>query len=256
TELTLRVHAIPERVVAARRSFADVESATRAVVALTALSTVISRLELLDGPTIAIINAHFEYGLTEVPTLFVEYGGSESMVDAEIALTRSICSDFGLVDIVVETGVSAQRRLWDARHNFGLALMALNPGKTTLGTDVAVPISELPGAVALGRRLIEERGLMATLVAHAGDGNFHFVFVITPETDDLSAAKDIYSRLVDHALSRGGTASAEHGIGVEKQEFLIREHGELIPAMRAVKAALDPAGILNPGKIFAAEAQH
>jgi D-lactate dehydrogenase (cytochrome) len=251
TELTLAVYAIPERVAVARVSFAEVESATKAVVALTGLTSTVSRVELLDGPTLAIVNAHFGTQLRAAPTLFVEYGGSPHAIEDDITLTRDVCRDLGSVDIVVEHDPTAMHRLWEARHNLGHALHARNPGKTSFGTDICVPISELPAAVANGRRLIEARGLDAALVAHAGDGNFHFVFMLDPASDDHAAAKEIYTEMIERALACGGTCSAEHGIGMEKQSFLVREHGDLIPAMRAIKAALDPAGIMNPGKIFA-----
>jgi D-lactate dehydrogenase (cytochrome) len=113
-----------------------------------------------------------------------------------------------------------------------------------------VPISELPSAVAYARTLIDETDLDVSLVAHAGDGNFHFVFMVDPASDEPALVKRIYASMAEHALACGGTSSAEHGIGVEKQGFLLLEHGDLLPAMRAIKAALDPAGILNPGKIF------
>jgi D-lactate dehydrogenase (cytochrome) len=252
TELTLRVYAIPERVAVARVSFDDVDGATKAVVALTGLSSTISRIELLDGPTIAIVNAHFGTQLAEGPTLFVEYGGSEHAIDDDIALTREVSGELRSTNIVIERDPTAMHRLWEARHNLGHALHARHPGKTSLGTDVCVPISKLPDAVANARRLIEAHGLDAALCAHAGDGNFHFVFMIEPASDDHAAAREIYAEMIEHALACGGTSSAEHGIGIEKQAFLLREHGDLVPAMRAIKAALDPAGIMNPGKIFTA----
>jgi len=250
TELTLRAHAIPERIVSARVSFPDLVAAANAVVSVVSLSTILSRIEMLDGPTLEIVNAHFGTDLNPGPTLFIEVGGSERGVDEEIELIGELCRAAGGLELAVERDPTAQHRLWDARHNFGHALAARFPGRTTIGTDVCVPISVLPDAVANARRHIDAHGLHACLVAHAGDGNFHFVFMVDPATDEPARVQEIYGAMVDHALAHGGTCSAEHGIGVEKQGFLQREHGDLVPAMWAVKRALDPKGIINPGKIL------
>jgi D-lactate dehydrogenase (cytochrome) len=251
TELTLRIHPIPEKTVVARVSFDDLANASKAVVALTASSSIISRIELLDAHTISIVNAHFGTELVEAPTLWIEYGGSKKAIEDDIEFGREIWEELGSIDIVVEGDPTAQHRIWEARHNFGPALWARHPGKTSTGTDICVPISELPSAIAYARTLIDETGLDVSLVAHAGDGNFHFVFMVNPASDEPALVKRIYKSMAEHALACGGTSSAEHGIGVEKQGFLLLEHGDLLPAMRAIKAALDPAGILNPGKIFA-----
>jgi D-lactate dehydrogenase (cytochrome) len=250
TELTLRLHPIPEKTVVARVSFADLTNASKAVVALTATSSSISRIELLDAHTLSIVNAHFGTELAEAPTLWIEYGGTAKAIEEDIEFGRELWEELGSIDSVVESDPTAQHRIWEARHDFGYALFARHPGKIPLGTDICVPISELPSAIAHARELIDETGLEASLVAHAGDGNFHFAFMVDPDSDEPELVKQIHASMVEHALACGGTSSAEKGIGVDRQDFLLREHGDLVPAMRAVKAALDPSGILNPGKIF------
>ena len=250
TELILRVHARPEQTVSARLAFGSLRAAARAVASLTGLSAVLSRLELLDGPTIAIVNAHFGTGLPEQPTLLAEYGGAPAAVAGDLELAHEVCRELRSGDIVVERDPTAQARLWDARHNFGHALAARHPGKVAIGTDICVPISRLPEAIEAGREKIAAAGLEACLVAHAGDGNFHFVVVVDPGSVEPVVAQEIYDEMVEHALSCGGTAAAEHGIGAEKLTYLVREHGDLVPAMHAIKDALDPRRILNPGKVL------
>lgn len=250
TELTLRLHPIVERIVLGRAAFADLETAVEAVVALSRSATAISRLELLDGPTVAIVNRHSGGSLPEAPTLFIEFGGSPLAVDEEIALSLDTCRELGEVRLEVERDPTAQHRLWEARYEFGHALLAARPGKTMVSTDVCVPISELPGAIANGRALIAAEGLEACLVAHAGDGNFHFVFAVDADSGEPAAVERINAAMVDHALTRGGTSTAEHGVGLELIGALEREHGDLLPTLRALKGALDPGGLMNPGKML------
>ena len=151
----------------------------------------------------------------------------------------------------LEREPEAQERLWEARHLVGFAVQARAPEKEIIGTDVCVPYSELPGAVAFAREQLDQRGMEASVIAHAGDGNYHLTFSIDrADSAELERFHGLYRELVGHALARGGTCSGEHGIGLAKLDFLEQEHGDLMPAMRAIKRGLDPAGILNPGKVL------
>lgn len=254
TELTLRVYGIPERVVAARAAFPDLASAAQAAVSLSSAVPSVTRLELLDGPTIAIFNEHYGTELEVAPTLFLELGGSGASLTEDIDLATAFTQEFGCTHLELERDPTAQNRLWAARHNFGNALMARHPGKSATATDVCVPLSVLPEALMNAKTMLETRGLDAALLGHAGDGNFHFVFMLDADNpNELDAYKHFYRDIVEHALANGGTSTAEHGVGMSKIDFLVMEHGDLIPSMRAIKRALDPHNILNPGKIIPAD---
>jgi D-lactate dehydrogenase (cytochrome) len=254
TELTLRVYGIPEHVIAARAAFPDLRAAARAAVAISNGVPSVSRLEILDGPTIAIFNDHYGTELTEAPTLFLELAGSRGMLDEDIELIVGLGEEYATTGIHFERDRTAQHQLWAARHNFGNALMVRHPGRSATATDVCVPLSVLPDAIVHARDILRERDLDAALLGHAGDGNFHFVFMLDAgDPEEIAAYKRFYREIVEYALERGGTSTAEHGVGVSKIEFLVREHGDLMPSMCAIKRALDPENILNPGKIIPAQ---
>jgi D-lactate dehydrogenase (cytochrome) len=254
TELTVRLYGIPEHTVAVRASFPDVESACSAAAAVAAAGVLVTRLELLDGATIRAVNAYKGTAYPEEPSLFVEFGGTEEGVAGDLEATRELCEGEGARAFAAELDPGARARLWEARHHVLFALVASAPGRVHKTTDVCVPVSELPASVRHAREAAERHGLPAAVVAHAGDGNHHVLFMLDPnDPDELARAEALNAEVVEDALARGGTCTGEHGIGMGKLGYLEREHGDLLPLMRGIKALLDPNGIMNPGKVVPPE---
>ncbi|HET9675122.1 MAG TPA: FAD-linked oxidase C-terminal domain-containing protein [Gaiellaceae bacterium] len=250
TELTLRLHALPEQPIALRAAFRDVGAACRSAVSLVGAGVTVTRCELLDEATLRAVNAFEGTSYAELPSLFVEVDGEEALASA-----REVLGWEDAVDLEAETTVEARTRLWRARHHAAHAVAALAPGKRWFATDVCVPLSTLPEAVEHARACTERRGIAAAVTAHAADGNYHLVHVVDPDDPaDVAAAQDLYAELVEWALERGGTSTGEHGIGLGKIDYLEREHGDLVPYLRALKQVFDPNGILNPGKVVREEA--
>jgi D-lactate dehydrogenase (cytochrome) len=251
TELTLRLHGIPEHAVALRIAFPDVEAASRAAVGAMAAGVGVSRLELLDATNVAAANAWSGTAFPEVPCLFVEAAGTEASVEGDLELVVALAEEEGAVEIVHERDADARSRLWAARHGTAYGWARLWPGLRHCATDSAVPLSELPGAIAVARETMERLGLRGGIVGHVGDGNFHVGVVLDPDDPAESAALDELLRvLVDDAIARGGTCTGEHGIGIGKRKALALQHADLLPLLRGVKAAFDPNGIMNPGKVL------
>jgi len=251
TELTLRLHGIPEHVVAVRASFPDVGAACRAAVTLIGSGVMVTRVELLDGATIAAVNAYKDTAYAEEPSLFVEFGGTKVGVAGDLEATREIAGWEGCTSFDSETEQEGRARLWDARHNVFFALAARSPGKGSLATDVCVPLSELPAAVEFARTRAAAHARDAAIVGHVGDGNFHVgLSVDLDDPADLDDMRALNEELVEFALACGGTCTGEHGVGLGKIGYLEREHPDLLPHYRALKAAFDPNGILNPGKVL------
>jgi D-lactate dehydrogenase (cytochrome) len=252
TELTLRLHPIPEHILVARAAFPSVEAAVRAAAAIIGAGVPVTRCELVDAFTIGALNAHSGTSFPVAPHLFVEYGGTEAGVAGDLATTRELAEDEGATGFVAESDPTARARIWSARHNALHATMAVRPGWRTMTTDVAVPISELPAAIEHARRLLDSSALIGHIVGHVGDGNFHVGFLLDPsDAAALVRAEGLYERIVDDALARGGTCTGEHGVGLGKVRYLEREHGDLLPLMRGIKQVFDPNGIMNPGKVLA-----
>jgi len=250
TELTLRLHPIPEHVVVARAAFPSVEAACRAAAAIIGAGVLVTRSELLDALTIGALNAFSGTSFPESPYLFVEFGGTEAGVTGDLAATRELAEDEGATAFEAESDPTARAQMWNARHNALMASLALAPGTKAMTTDVAVPVSELAAAIEHARRALDESGLLGGIVGHVGDGNFHVAFLLDPDDDaSIAQAEGLNATLVDDALARGGTCTGEHGIGFGKLRYLEREHGDLVPLYRGIKQLLDPNGILNPGKV-------
>jgi D-lactate dehydrogenase (cytochrome) len=250
TKLTLRLYGIPDYVVAVRAAFPDVEAACRAASATIAAGVLATRCELVDAESIRTMNAFKGSAYPEEPHLFLEFSGSEDGVAGDLEAAREIAEAEGGTSFEAESDPTARSRLWEARHHALLALAHAAPGKRAFTTDVCVPLSDLPDAIRLGRRLAEEARLLAGIVGHVGDGNYHVAFMLDPdEPAEVERARRMNERIVADALARGGTCTGEHGIGLGKIDYLEREHGDLLPLMRGVKDLLDPRGILNPGKI-------
>ena len=243
TELTVRLHPIPDHIVVARAAFPSVEAACRAAAAMIGAGLLVTRCELLDAMTIGALNAYKGTAFVESPHLFLELSG-----DVEEA--RELAEDEGATAFESETDPTARARMWDARHNALHASLALSPGSRAMTTDVAVPLSELAAAMEQARRSLDASGLHGGIVGHVGDGNFHVAFLLDPgDADSVARAESFNAALVDDALARGGTCTGEHGIGLGKLAYLEREHGDLVPLYRAIKQLLDPNAILNPGKV-------
>jgi D-lactate dehydrogenase (cytochrome) len=250
TELTLRLHPIPDHVIVARVAFPSVEAACRAAAAMIGVGVLVTRCELLDATTIAALNAYAGTSFPESPHLFVEFGGTEAGVAGDLATTQELAEDEGALTFESESDPTARSQMWSARHSALHASLALAPGSKAMTTDVAVPVSELAAAIEHARRALDASALRGGIVGHVGDGNFHVAFLLDPDDPgSLAEAQALNAALVDDALGRGGTCTGEHGVGFGKLDFLAREHGDLLPLMRGIKELLDPNGIMNPGKV-------
>lgn len=256
TELGLRLYGIPEAISAAVCAYPDLESAVDTVIAAVQLGLPVARCELLDGLMMGACIRHSGLtGYEEKPTLFFEFHGGPEDVRRQAEQMAEISDDRGGGAFRWATKTEERNALWKARHDAYFAGLALAPGKRGLTTDTCVPISELAGCIREAQREIAGSGLVAPIVGHVGDGNFHLIVLCDPDNEDeVRRGQELNERLVDRALEVGGTCTGEHGIGRGKRKFLEREHGEGVDVMRSIKRALDPAGILNPGKVFSDEA--
>jgi D-lactate dehydrogenase (cytochrome) len=251
TEVTLRLARKPAAVSAAVCAFADLEAAVATVIEVMAAGIPVARIELLDEVQIEAVNRYSGLDCPVQPTLFFEFHGSAAGVEEQAQAAGQIARRRGGADFAWATTPQERQRLWQARHDAYLACLALRPGAAGYVTDVCVPISRLAEAIALAREELRVSGLQAALLGHVGDGNFHLVFPLDPESaSELAEARRINQRLVDCALALGGTCSGEHGIGLGKIAALEQEAGEGVEVMRAIKEALDPFGIMNPGKVL------
>jgi D-lactate dehydrogenase (cytochrome) len=253
TEVTLILHAIPACILAGTVVFDSVDGAVRAVIQAIQCGIPVARIELLDVAQIRACNAYSRLSLPESPTLFLEFHGTDDAVAAEAELFGLIAANHGGGALDVARQVEDRNRLWKARHNAYFASKALRPNARIWSTDICVPIAWLADSIATTRADIERHGATATIVGHVGDGNYHVLFVLDPDRpDEWDIAAGINERMVNQAIRLGGTCTGEHGIGVGKRSSLVRERGhDAVDVMRLVKQALDPQGLLNPGKILA-----
>lgn len=251
-EATLRLHGLPETVLALSWDFETLEGAVDTVITTMQAGVPVARIELLDAAAVRACNAYAKLDLPERPTLFLELHGSAAAVAEQLELVEAIGGEFGGGRMTRAQEAEARSRLWKARHAALPAARALVPGAVTWVTDVCVPISRLAESIARVQSAIEEAGLLAPILGHVGDGNFHVFFVLRPDDEEAwNKARAINDAMVDHALSVGGTCTGEHGIGIGKKSALVREHGaEAVQLMKRLKTSFDPDGILNPGKIF------
>ncbi|RDI75234.1 FAD/FMN-containing dehydrogenase [Gaiella occulta] len=253
TEVTVRLHGIPEHAVALRVAFPDVGAACRTAAALVAAGSGVTRLELVDAWTVAALNAHLGSRYPEVPCLFVEAAGTRTAVEGDLELVAAVAAAEGAVEIVHERDAGARARLWEARHAVAYAVSATAPGKGHRTTDVCVPVPELPAAVAVARATLDRLDLQGGILGHAGDGNLHVSVMVDPDdAAEVARSDELVGLLVEDALARGGTCTGEHGIGAGKIAWLEREHPDLLPLYRGIKALFDPHGIMNPGKVLRA----
>jgi D-lactate dehydrogenase (cytochrome) len=251
TEATLRLQPTPEAMTAAAAAFPTLDAAVECVIDVLAHGIPIARMELLDDVQIDAVNRHAELDLEVAATLFLEFHGTPQEVEAQAAEVAQIAAGHGSRGFAWAAGESERRKLWRARHGAYDAARALRPGSRGFTTDACVPISRLAECIAETKRDLEESRLVAPLVGHVGDGNFHLAILVDPDDpDELRRAVALNDRLVRRAIDLGGTCTGEHGVGYGKAAFLELEHGPAaLEMMRAIKLALDPNDLFNPGKI-------
>ncbi len=251
TEITLKLYGIPEAISAATVSFPDIESAVQSVILTIQSGIPIARIELLDDVQVDAINKYSNLDLAVQPTLFLEFHGSDAYVKEQAEQVNDICSEFGAEGFQWTTKLEDRTKLWQARHDAAYAAIALRNGAQIWATDVCVPISRLADCIMETKQDLDESFLIAPLVGHVGDGNFHLSFVIKKENpEELKEAERLNGRLIERALAMDGTCTGEHGVGIGKKKYMYREHGDAVEVMAALKAALDPDNIMNPGKIL------
>jgi D-lactate dehydrogenase (cytochrome) len=249
-EIALRLYGIPEAMSAAVVSFPTVEAAVETVILTIQSGIPVARIELLDAVQMEAINRHSKLNYPVQPTLFFEFHGTQAGVVEQAEMVGAIAGEKGGGDFQWATRAEDRNRLWQARHDAYYAALALRPGAKGWATDVCVPISALAQCISETRADVAQSGLLAPIVGHVGDGNFHLVFVIDPnDAEELARARAVNDRMVLRAIAMGGTSTGEHGIGYGKLDFLTAEHGEAVAVMRQIKQALDPMNLMNPGKV-------
>ncbi len=252
TEITLRLHPLPEDVMAAICTFAHLADAVQTVIETMQMGVPIARVELLDARTVGLVNAYSKTGLREEHMLLMEFHGSPASVREQAETVQAIARDNRGNDFEWANAPEERKRLWTARHHAYFAAISSRPGCRAITTDVCVPISRLADALLQSLEEAQADGLPYFLVGHVGDGNFHLGYLIDPASAaERERAERLNHQLVARALALGGTCSGEHGVGLHKMDFLREETGEnAVNVMRAIKQALDPLNIMNPGKIF------
>jgi D-lactate dehydrogenase (cytochrome) len=253
TEITLKLYPLPEAISAATCSFPTIEAAVRCVIQVIQIGIPIARCELIDAGTVRLVNAHSKLGLREEHMLLMEFHGSPASVKEQAETVQEMAVDFGGQAFEWATTPEERTRLWTARHNTYFAAIQSKPGCRAISTDTCVPISKLADCLLDSVAEADASGLPYFLVGHVGDGNFHFGYLIDPDSaEERAIAEQLNHQLVRRALELGGTCTGEHGIGLHKMDFLVAETGSgAVDMMRTIKRALDPHNILNPGKIFA-----
>ena len=253
TSLTLKLHGIPEAIAGGHCPFPSVEAACNATIMTIQSGIPVARIELLDDVQVRATNIYSKLSLPETPMLFVEFHGSPASVAEQSERFNEIAAEHGGGSFEWTTKAEDRTRLWQARHDAALACKVLRPGGQVVATDVCVPISRLAECVTATQRDIVANRLVAPIVGHVGDGNFHVAIVVDmDDRDEVRAVEGLIERLAERALEMEGTCTGEHGVGQGKMKYLEPEHGKpALEAMRAIKRALDPNDIMNPGKIVA-----
>jgi D-lactate dehydrogenase (cytochrome) len=250
TEITLRLHGLPERRTVLSQ-FNSLDTAAQAVFEIMSSGILPGALELIDSTSIHQINQYKRWNWAEVPTLLIEFHGTSAGILEEIELVKWICSNLGAAKFELAATPEISEQLWTGRKEITDAAKALYPGYIMLKGDIAVPLSQFAPTIRFSQELGEKYGLPTSIFGHAGDGNIHWHTLVPPNnTEALAKGEQAAADLIRHALSVGGTASAEHGIGLAKRDFLLEEHGPSVEVMKKIKRALDPNNILNPGKMF------
>lgn len=252
TELTVKLYPVPEAMSAAVCAFPNIDAAVTTVIQTIQMGIPVARIELLDALTLTAINRFSKTTLPERPTLFFEFHGSQSSVAEQAEFVQQIAGENGGENFEWASRPEDRTRLWQARHDAYFACLQMKPGGRAFPTDVCVPISRLAECIAATNEDLQQVSIPIMLFGHVGDGNFHLVVLVDPANEkDMQEAEWINERVVERALAMEGTCTGEHGIGLGKKKFMVREHGaDAVEVMRALKAALDPDDLLNPGKIL------
>ncbi|WP_299726654.1 FAD-linked oxidase C-terminal domain-containing protein [uncultured Tateyamaria sp.] len=251
TEITLKLHGIPEAIQAARMSFPSIDAACQAVMTTIQYGIPVARIELMDELNIRAANAYAGLDLPETPLLLLEFHGSDSAVVEQAEMFGSIAEDVGGFDFEATGSTEERNKLWQARHDLYWATMLLRPGAQGVATDVCVPISRLAEAVTSAQAKAAELNLLSPIVGHVGDGNFHSLVLLDMEdADEVARTEEFTAYLAEEAIRMDGTCTGEHGIGQGKIKYLVKELGAAVEFMTAIKGAFDPLNIMNPGKIF------
>ncbi len=252
TELTVKLYPVPEAMSAAVCAFPSIDAAVTTVIQTIQMGIPVARIELLDALTLTAINRFSKTTLPERPTLFFEFHGSEASVAEQAEFVQQLAGEQGGENFEWATRPEDRTRLWQARHDAYFACLQMKPGGRAFPTDVCVPISRLAECIAATNEDLKQVSIPIMLFGHVGDGNFHLVVLVDAANEkDMQEAEWINERVVERALTMEGTCTGGHGIGLGKKKFMVREHGEgAVEVMRALKHALDPDDLLNPGKIL------
>ncbi len=251
TELQLKLNPLPEAVSSAVCSFPDIGESVESVIEILQSGIPVARCELLDETSMQAVNAYAKLSYEPAPTMFFEFHGTPASVKEQAQQSGEIAAEHGGSDFQWTREREKRDKLWHARHHAYYAIKALRPGSYGWVSDVCVPISRLAASITATQRDVEEARLIAPILGHVGDGNFHAIFLVDPEDEDeMDRATLANKRMVERALAIGGTCTGEHGIGIGKKEALIAQHGAGVDVMRVLKKALDPDGILNPDKVL------
>jgi len=255
TEVTVRLYPLPDAVSAAICNFPSVDAAVQSVIQIIQSGVPIARVELMDTMAVKAVNKHSKLALRETPLLLFEFHGSETGVREQAELVQEVVRDHEGMDFEWATNPEDRTRLWTARHNSYFATLQLRPGTRSVTTDVCVPLSRLADCIRETNLDLAASTIVATVVGHVGDGNFHVQMLIDPaHPEEREAAEAINTRLVRRAIGMDGTCTGEHGVGLHKIDFLDDEHGQdALDLMRAIKRSFDPKNILNPGKMIRLE---
>jgi len=251
TRLTVRLFGQPETMAAATCAFPSVNDAVASVIMSIQMGIPLARIELLDDVQMKGMNVYNpDMQMPEIPHLFLEFHGTEAHVAEQVDMFNAVVDEYGATNFKWASKEEDRNRLWKARHSAYYAGKSLRPGAEGVVTDCCVPISALAECIAETKKLIEEQDLVAPLVGHVGDGNFHLLILVdTEDADEMRRAKELASNVSLLALKFGGTVTGEHGVGSGKRKYMLDEHGDAYAVMGAIKKTLDPKNILNPGKL-------
>ncbi len=252
TAVTVRLSPRPESIGTLTCAYPSLRNAVNTVIELVQSGAPLARMEFLDAVQVRACNQYSQLNLEELPTLFIEFHGTLAAVQEQLVRATAIVASHGASSVASTTDEAELTRLWRARHQAYHAGRALRPGADCVTADVCVPVSHLADQVTAARQDLDAAGLLATIVGHVGDGNFHVLFLIDPTAaTEFARMHQVYDRMIERAQAAGGTCTGEHGIGLGKRHQLLAEYGSgTLALMRAVKQAWDPLGLMNPGKIF------
>ncbi|MFC3885773.1 FAD-binding oxidoreductase [Bacillus songklensis] len=253
TEITLKLHGIPESILAARACFPTVRNCVEAAISILSAGISMARMELVDARSIAQVNDYSGTDYPVLPSLFLEFHGNEAGNEEDVQFVQQLLKEHDCTDFVFESDSNKRALLWKARHELSYAFRHSSPKLRAMGTDVCVPISTLPDIVDYTRERIDYYDLDGAILGHIGDGNFHTLVMYDPENQEhVDKMEKLNEEIVKYAFRLGGTCTGEHGVGIGKIKYQQEEHGESLQIMLGVKQMLDPNNILNPGKLLPA----